>query len=134
MTSIPQEEQCLQVRQAFLDSTVQNVKEDVQRYTTKLAFNLDEVGMSDCDDRKKTNIVVQATMRGQMIRHGTSRNGKDIMAIASVSTTGKSLIAYMIMLQDFASGREQPKKHVVGLGTDLVLKSNLKPHINTDIF
>jgi hypothetical protein len=33
-----------------------------------------------------------------------------------------------------ASVREQLNKHRLGFGTDLVLKSNLKPYINAEIF
>jgi hypothetical protein len=38
------------------------------------------------------------------------------------------------MLQDFASVRERLKKHGVGFGTHLALKSNLEPYINAEIF
>jgi hypothetical protein len=38
------------------------------------------------------------------------------------------------MLYDFASVGEQLKKHGVGFGTDLVLKSNLKRHVREEIF
>jgi hypothetical protein len=36
-------------------------------------------------------------------------------------------------LHDFVSVREQLRKHDIGLGTYLVLKSNLKLHINGEI-
>jgi hypothetical protein len=47
MKSVPQEEQRLQVPQASLHRTVQNLKEYVQGCTTELVFNLDEVDISD---------------------------------------------------------------------------------------
>jgi hypothetical protein len=82
MTSVRQEEQFLQVRAAFLPRTVQNLKEYVQTSTTELIFNLDEVAISDWEERKARNIVVPATLRGQMIVHRISRNVKHISVIA----------------------------------------------------
>jgi hypothetical protein len=41
--SVAQEEQHLQVSQAFLYRTVQNLNEYVQKCTTELILNLDEV-------------------------------------------------------------------------------------------
>jgi hypothetical protein len=99
------------------------LKEYVQGWRTELVFNLDEVGISDWEDRKTRNIVVPATKRGQTIHHGISRNVKHISAIACVSTTEKSFIPYVIALHDFALVREQLKKHGVGFGTELALKS-----------
>jgi hypothetical protein len=41
--SIAQEEQRLQVPQVFRERTVQNLKDHLQRCTTEVVFNLDEV-------------------------------------------------------------------------------------------
>jgi hypothetical protein len=67
-------------------------------------------------------------------RHGMSRNVKHISVIVCISTTRKSLISYISTSQDFASVREQLKKHGVRFGANLVLKSNPKPYINSEIF
>jgi hypothetical protein len=48
----------LQVPQAFLHRTVENLKEYVQGCTTELVFNIDEVGISDWEDCKTRNIMV----------------------------------------------------------------------------
>jgi hypothetical protein len=61
-------------------------------------------------------------------------NIKHISAITYAATTGKSLVPHISTLQDFPSLREQVKKHGVRFGTDLVLKSNLKPYIDAKIF
>jgi hypothetical protein len=59
---------------------------------------------------------------------------KHISLIACVSAARESFISYMIMLQDSASVREQLMIHDIHFRTDLVLKSNRKPYINTEIF
>jgi hypothetical protein len=58
MKSFPQGEQRLQVSQASVHKTVQDLKEYVQRCTIELGLNLDEVGISEWEDRKTGNIVV----------------------------------------------------------------------------
>jgi hypothetical protein len=64
----------------FLERTGQNFNEyeDVQGWTAERGFNLDEVGISDWEDRKARKVVVSyrrpsAAMPGQT-RHDTSRN------------------------------------------------------------
>jgi hypothetical protein len=57
----------------------------------ELVFNLDEVGISDWEDRKTKTAIVSATRRGQTIHHEISRTVKHISAIACVSAAGESL-------------------------------------------
>jgi hypothetical protein len=45
--SIPQEQQRLQVSRMFLERTVQDLKQHVQRCVAELVFNLAEIGISD---------------------------------------------------------------------------------------
>jgi hypothetical protein len=72
-THSPQEEQRLQVPRLFLERTVQNLNEYIQGCTAELVFNLDEVGISDWEDRKARKAVIPVTMRGQT-RHDRSRS------------------------------------------------------------
>jgi hypothetical protein len=109
--SIRKDRQRLQVQQLCLDRSVQDPKEYVQRSITELIFNLDEVGISDWEDRKTRNIVAASTRRGEAIHHGMSRNVKYISAIISISTNEKPFVVYIIALQDFPSIRKQLKKH-----------------------
>jgi hypothetical protein len=64
----------------------------------ELMFNLDEVGISDWEDRKtKTKtVIVPATMRGQTIYHEISRTVKHISVISCVSAARESLTPYII--------------------------------------
>jgi hypothetical protein len=97
-TSIPQEEQRLQIPQGFLYRPIQHLNEYLWKCTVELVFNLDEVGISDWEDRKTTKVVGPATMHGQAIQHGIFRNVKHVSAIACVGTIGKSLLLYIITL------------------------------------
>jgi hypothetical protein len=53
-TSTAQKEQRLQMPSVFLKRTSQDLNDDVQVCIAELFFNLDEVGISDWDDRKQT--------------------------------------------------------------------------------
>jgi hypothetical protein len=134
--STPQEQQRLQVSRMFLERTVQDLKEHVQRCMAELMFNLDEIGISDRGDRKtktKTDIV-PAAMRGQTIHHEISRTVKHLSVIACIYAAEESLTPYIITSQAPTSGQERIKKEGVRFNTEFVLRSNPKPYINAEIF
>jgi hypothetical protein len=83
--SAPQEEQRLQVPRVFLKRTVKALHDHVQGCVADLVFNLDEVGISDWEDRKTTRVVVPAALFGQMIYHGVSPKVKHISVIVCMS-------------------------------------------------
>jgi hypothetical protein len=77
----------------FMGRTVRHLKEHVQGCVAELVFNLEEVGISNREDRKtktKTTIV-PAMMSGQTIHHEISRTEKEILVIACISPTAESL-------------------------------------------
>jgi hypothetical protein len=100
----------------------------------ELVFNLDEVGISNWENRKAKTVIVPATMHGQTIHHEISRAVKHISVIACVSAAGESLTPYIVTSQTSTPVQEQLTKQGVRLGTDLVLTSNPKPYINAEIF
>jgi hypothetical protein len=57
--STPQEQQRLQVSRMFLERTEQNLKEHIQGCVAELVFNLDEVGISDWEDRKTKTVILR---------------------------------------------------------------------------
>jgi hypothetical protein len=52
-----QEEQSLHVPRTFPETTVQDLNETVHGYVRELNFDLDEVGLSDLDDRKTKRAI-----------------------------------------------------------------------------
>jgi hypothetical protein len=99
-------------------------------------FNLDEVGISDWENRKtETKTVIgPATIRGQTIHYEISRTMKHISAITCISAAEVSLTPYIITSQALMSVQERLKKEAVRFGRDFVLRSNPKPSINAEIF
>jgi hypothetical protein len=117
----------------FLERTVQDLKERVQRCVAELVFNRDEVGISDSEDCKTKRVIASATIRGQTIHHEISRTVKHISVITCVSTAAESFIPDLITLQAPTSVQERLKKEGVQFGMDFVLRSNARPCSNAEI-
>jgi hypothetical protein len=60
--SSPQEEPPLQVPQIFLEEPIGSMHQTLQGCPVDLVFNLEEVGISDWEDRKPKKVVVPITM------------------------------------------------------------------------
>jgi hypothetical protein len=99
-----------------------------------LVFNLDEVGISDWEDRKTKTVVVPAVMIGQTIYHEIFWMAKHISVIACASAAEESLTPYILTSQASRRVREQLKKQGVRFATDFVLMSNSKPSTHAESF
>jgi hypothetical protein len=97
----------------FLERTIHDLNEHLQGCLAEPVFNLDEVVVSDLEDRKTRKVVVPATMEGQTIHHGISRNVKYISVIACVLAVGESLPTYIVTSQNSSPVQEQLRKHGV---------------------
>jgi hypothetical protein len=79
----------------------------VQDRPTELLLNLDEVGISEWEDRKSKNAIVQTSMRDQTRYHKINRKLEHVSIIVCVSE----------------AVREQLKTRGVSFGTDFILKA-----------
>jgi hypothetical protein len=61
--SSPQESQRLEIPRCFLEQTLACISQFVQDRPTELVFNLDEVGISEWEDRKPKKAIVSISMR-----------------------------------------------------------------------
>jgi hypothetical protein len=143
----PDEEQRLQISRVFLERTVQNLNEYeyeyVQGWTAELVCNLDEIGISDWEDRKAGKVVVShrrpyPAMSGQT-RHDTSRNiskGETYLGDCVCFRCWKTAHSSQYYIARFSLGPRAAQKVrcSVRTGTDLVMKSNAKPNINAEMF
>jgi hypothetical protein len=100
----------------------------------ELVFNLDELGISDWDDRKTKAVIARAAMLDQTIHHGVSRNVKHISAIACVPAAEESHLPCIVTSQNSSTVQEHLNKQRVRLGSDFALKFNQKAYINAGIF
>jgi hypothetical protein len=101
-----------QIPRAFLERIIQDLHIYVQGCVAELVFNLDEVGISDWEDRKTKKVITLAAIFGQTIHHGVSRNMKDISVIACLSAAGESLLHYIVTSENSPSLQEHLKNKV----------------------
>jgi hypothetical protein len=85
-------------------------------------LNLNEIGISDWEERKTMRVIVPAAMLGQTIHHGVSRNVKHISVIACLSTAGESILHYIMTLPNSPTVQEHLNKQGVRFGSDFALK------------
>jgi hypothetical protein len=121
--STPQEHVRLEVPRAFLDETTRCLREYVQGMKPELVFNLDEVGMSEWEDRKVKKVIIPTFVDGQTIHHRTSRGVRHISIIICITAEGASLTPYIVTSQDSDAVRKRLMSRGVRLGVDFVLKN-----------
>jgi hypothetical protein len=100
----------------------------------ELVFDLDEVGMSEWEDRKDKKAIVPKTMDSQTIHHRTSQNVKHISIIICISTRKESLTPYIVILQDSELFHRRLMSRGVRPGIDLVLQQSSKPYVSGRLF
>jgi hypothetical protein len=103
--SSPQEAEPLEIPRCFLDQTLICITQFVRGRPTELVFNLDEVGISEWEDRKTKTVLVPKSMSEQMMHHKVNRNLKHVSVIEYVSVAGESLIPDIVPSQDSAHVR-----------------------------
>jgi hypothetical protein len=86
--STPQENPRLEVPQIVLEAAVQGLRVYVYNACTELAFNLDEIGISELEDRTEGKVIVPSTMRWQTICHDTRGDLKPISVMVCISAAG----------------------------------------------
>jgi hypothetical protein len=108
--------------------------ETLQGCPADLVFNLDEVGISDWEDRKPKKVVVPITMAARNIRHRISRNVKHISIVTCISPGSACLTPYVVTSQDFEALHRALEATGMQIGKHLILKQCAKPDVNADLF
>jgi hypothetical protein len=98
--STPQEDMRLEVPRVFLNATVHHLRQYVQGMKAELVFNLDQLGVSQWEDRRDRKVVIPRTMSGQTTQHRASRNVKHMSIMKYISAAGESLTLYLMRSQE----------------------------------
>jgi hypothetical protein len=133
-TSFPQEEPHLHVPRIFLGKTIRSMYEILHGCPADLVFNLDEVGISDWEDRKPRRVAVPITVSPHNIHHRISRNVKLISIMTYMAAGGACLASYVVTSQDSAALHRTLEPTGMHTGKHLILKHHAKPCINADLF
>jgi hypothetical protein len=120
--SSPQEEPHLQVPQMFLEERMRSMHETLQGCPVDLVFDLDEVGISDWEDRKPKKVVVRISVAAHTIHRRISRNVKHISIVTCISAGGACLTPYVVTSQDSAALRQALEATGMQIGKHLILK------------
>jgi hypothetical protein len=110
------------------------MQETLQACPADLVFHLDEVGISDWEDRKSKKVVVPITVTAQHIHHRISRNLKHISIVTCISAGGACLTPYVVTSQDSATLHRALEATAMQIGKHLILKQRAKPYVNADLF
>jgi hypothetical protein len=132
--SAPQKAQCLEVPRGFPDETVQCLNEFVNDLPIEFIFNLNEMGISELEDRTSKSVIVPKSMSTQKIHHKINRNLKHLSVISCISAARENLTPYTMTSHDSLPVRENLKQRGVRFDTDLILKARSKPDINAKFF
>jgi hypothetical protein len=121
-----QEETRFEVPRVFLHEIAPFLGESVQGMKAKLAFNLDEIGMSEWENRKDKRKIVPKTVACQMISRCASRNVKHISINSCITAGAESLLPYIEISQDFEPLRKSLINRGARLGFDFRLRLRSK--------
>jgi hypothetical protein len=132
--SVPQENPRLEVPRAFLDAAVEGFRAHVHGACAELVFDLDEIGISEWEDRAARRVIVPSAMRGQTIFHSVHRNLKHISVVACISAAGEHMTPFFVCSQVNDAVERALKTQGFRMGIDLIIKRRNKPYVNSDLF
>jgi hypothetical protein len=99
-----------------------------------LVFNIDEVGISEWEDRAPGKVTVPVSMTDQTIHHGVHRNLTHMSMICYVSAAGESLTPFVISSQVNNKVTETLKNEGFRMGMDMVLEHRQKAYATATLF
>jgi hypothetical protein len=132
--SMSQEEPRHQVSRMFLDTILHVMEDTIHNRSMNLVFNLNEVGISEWEDRKPRKVIILITIESQLVHHTISLHLKHLSIITCIFTGGQCIIHYMVMSQDSKLVRSAVMETGLRIGTYLVLRQRIKPYINAEFF
>jgi hypothetical protein len=97
-------------------------------------LNLDEIGISEWEDRTQRKVIVPSTMRGQTNFHGIHRNLKHVSVVAYISAAGKHMTPFFVCSQVHDTVERNFKTQGFRMGVDSILKRRNKPYMNSQLF
>jgi hypothetical protein len=105
------------------------MEEWVQGCIRDLVFDLDEIGVSEWEDRKSRKAVVPSAMSSQTIHSGVNRNLKHIAVITCIAAGGEHRGPCSITSQESGDLRETPRKNGIEFRWQVILKKNQKSSV-----
>jgi hypothetical protein len=102
--------------------------------SAELVFNLDEVAVSEWEDRTQRKVIIPASMTDQTIHHGVHRNLNYISVTCYVSAAAGSLTLFVVSSQINDKVIETLKINGFQMGMDMVLEQRQKAYVTATLF
>jgi hypothetical protein len=134
MKTVPQEDSRLQVPRVFPETAIESLRTHIHDTCAELAFKLDEVGMSEWEDRVERKVIVPSSMRGQTIFHSLHRGLKHISVVVCISAGGDRMTPFVTSSQVNDHVIRTLKSEGFGIGSDMILRKRDKPYMNDAFF
>jgi hypothetical protein len=132
--SSPQEQPRLQVPRVFLKETMRSVHEAGQGCAVEFVLNLDEVKISDWEDRKPKKVVVRITVSAHNIHHRIPRSVGHISIVTCISAGDAFLTPYEVTSQDSEAVHRALEATGMQLWKHLILKRRDRPWVTAHLF
>ena len=129
--SYPQEDLRMTIPREYLEKHIQNLKDYVQGICSELLFNLDEVGLSEYEDRKIKNVIAPSSANKNRVQHKISRKLQHMTMLVCVSCAGDALTPVLILKNPLPKDFEETGTR---LGEDVIIKQRNKPYMDEDLF
>jgi hypothetical protein len=99
-----------------------------------LVFSLDEIDISDWEDRAPRKVIVLVAMTDQTIHHSVRRNLKHMSMICCVSAAGEPLTPFVVSSHLNDDVIETLKIEGFRMGMDMVLEHRQKTYVTATLF
>jgi hypothetical protein len=129
--SVPQENPRLDVPRAFLEAATDGFRDHIHNACAELLFNLEEIGISEWEDRRARRVIVPSVMRGQTILHGVHRNLKHMSVVAFIFAAGEHMTPFFVCSQLNDAVERKPKLEGNRLGVDFILRRRSKSYMSS---
>jgi nucleoside-triphosphatase THEP1 len=83
----------------FLEAVIDGFRDHVHNACAEFVFNIDEIGVSEWEDRSERRVIASSTMRGQTIYHAVHRNLKHISVVTCISAAGEHMKPFLVRSQ-----------------------------------
>jgi hypothetical protein len=121
------------VSRAFLEAGIEAIKTHIQNGCAELGFNLDEIGISEWEDRLERKVIVPSTTRDKKIFHGIHRGLKHISVVAYIPAPGDHMMPFVVSSQ-VRDAVWKLKIEGFRIGTEIILKKPENPYMNAELF
>jgi hypothetical protein len=123
-----------EVPRVFGQAGLDGFRDHVHRACAELVFNLDEIEISEWEDRCTRRVIVPSAKKGQTIFRGVHQNLKHISVLACISAAGEYVTLFFVFPQVYPTVERRLKSEGLERGVDLIRKHGNKTYMSSQLF